>query len=152
MRPARVRCCRAGAQPRCSLSESRISNMHREHYSVNTQITTLVSSRSGTAAIRKQLMSKAKVILTIAPTGGMASKKQNPHLPTRPEEIAEDVYRCYNAGASVAAIHARRARDEEATCDPPVYARINALAREKCSLAPNTSTGGCINGDARRQP
>ena len=96
-------------------------------------------------------MSKPKVILTIAPTGGMASKKQNPHLPTRPEEIAEDVYRCYNAGASVAAIHARRASDDEATCDPRVYARINALVRQKCSVVLNNSTGGGINGDMVRQ-
>ena len=37
----------------------------------------------------------------------MAFKSQNPHLPTQPAEIAEDVYRCYNAGASVVALHAR---------------------------------------------
>jgi 3-keto-5-aminohexanoate cleavage enzyme len=36
-------------------------------------------------------MNKPKVIVTIAPTGGMASKKQNPRLPTQPEEIARDV-------------------------------------------------------------
>jgi 3-keto-5-aminohexanoate cleavage enzyme len=52
-------------------------------------------------------MSK-KVIVTIAPTGGMAHKSQNPHLPTQPDEIARDVYDCYNAGASVVAVHARR--------------------------------------------
>ena len=45
-------------------------------------------------------MQARKVIVTIAPTGGMASKRQNPNLPTQPDEIAEDVYRCYNAGAS----------------------------------------------------
>ena len=45
-----------------------------------------------------------KVILTIAPTGGMAHKNQNPNLPTQPEEIANDVHDCYNAGASVVAI------------------------------------------------
>ena len=33
-------------------------------------------------------MSKRKVIVTIAPTGGMAHKSQNPHLPTQPQEIA----------------------------------------------------------------
>ena len=48
-------------------------------------------------------MSKPKVIVTIAPTGGMAYKSQNPHLPTQPDEIARDVYDCYNAGASVVA-------------------------------------------------
>ncbi|HBO9374431.1 TPA: 3-keto-5-aminohexanoate cleavage protein, partial [Pseudomonas aeruginosa] len=36
-------------------------------------------------------MAKRKVIVTIAPTGGMAFKSQNPHLPTQPAEIAEDV-------------------------------------------------------------
>ena len=29
-------------------------------------------------------MDTPKVIVTIAPTGGMASKKQNPHIPTQP--------------------------------------------------------------------
>jgi len=52
-----------------------------------------------------------KVIVTIAPTGGMASKKQNPNIPTQPAEIADDVYRCYNAGASIVAVHARRPDD-----------------------------------------
>lgn len=96
-------------------------------------------------------MSKPKVIVTIAPTGGMASKKQNLHLPTRPEEIAADVIRCYNAGASVAALHARRASDDEATCDPAVYSQMNSLIREKCDVVLNNSTGGGINGDMVHQ-
>lgn len=91
-------------------------------------------------------MSKPKVIITIAPTGGMANKKQNPNLPTQPKEIAEDTYRCYNAGASVVAVHARRA-DDEATCEPAVYTEINRLIRSKCDIILNNSTGGGINGD-----
>ncbi|NYT67680.1 3-keto-5-aminohexanoate cleavage protein [Pusillimonas noertemannii] len=96
-------------------------------------------------------MSKRKVIVTVAPTGGMASKKQNPNLPTQPKEIAEDVLRCYNAGASVVALHARRASDDEATCDPAVYGEINALIRDKCDIVLNNSTGGGINGDMIHQ-
>lgn len=96
-------------------------------------------------------MSKPKVIVTVAPTGGMANKKQNPHLPTQPQEIADDVYSCYNAGASVAALHARRASDDEATCDPAVYARMNELIRAKCDIVLNNSTGGGINGDMIHQ-
>lgn len=95
-------------------------------------------------------MSK-KVIVTIAPTGGMASKKQNPNLPTRPQEIADDVIRCYNAGASVAALHARRASDDEATCDPAVYGEMNALIRAKCDIVLNNSTGGGVSGDMIHQ-
>jgi uncharacterized protein (DUF849 family) len=81
----------------------------------------------------------------------MASKRQNPNLPTQPEEIAEDVYRCYNAGASVAALHARRASDDEATCNPSVYRRMNELIRGRCDIVLNNSTGGGINGDMVHQ-
>lgn len=87
-----------------------------------------------------------KIILTIAPTGGMAHKSQNPNLPTQPEEIAEDVYRCYNAGASIVAVHARRP-DGMATCNPAIYKSINRRIREKCNIIINNSTGGGVHGD-----
>jgi len=94
-------------------------------------------------------MSKPKVIVTVAPTGGMASKTQNPNLPTQPTEIAEDVLRCYNAGASMAALHARRP-DDLATCNPDIYARINELIRARCDIVLNNSTGGGVSGDMLR--
>jgi uncharacterized protein (DUF849 family) len=88
----------------------------------------------------------SKVIVTVAPTGGMASKAQNPNLPTQPEEIAESVHRSWKAGAAIAALHARRA-DDQATCSADVYRRINALIRERCDIILNNSTGGGSNGD-----
>ncbi|MDP9900790.1 3-keto-5-aminohexanoate cleavage protein [Variovorax ginsengisoli] len=91
-------------------------------------------------------MSKRKVILTIAPTGGMAHKSQNPHLPTQPGEIADDVIRCWNAGASVVAIHARRP-DDGATCNPDIYRDINARIRKHSDIVINNSTGGGVHGD-----
>lgn len=87
-----------------------------------------------------------KVILTVAPTGGMAKKTQNPHLPTQPEEIAETLKRCADLGASVAAIHARRP-DDGATCNPDIYRQINDLVRERTDIILNNSTGGGIDGD-----
>jgi uncharacterized protein (DUF849 family) len=91
-------------------------------------------------------MSAPKVIVTIAPTGGMAHKSQNPHLPTQPDEIARDVYDCYNAGASVVAVHARRP-DDGATCDASIYRDINRRIRDKCDIVINNSTGGGVHGD-----
>lgn len=91
-------------------------------------------------------MAERKVIVTIAPTGGMASKSMNPNLPTQPDDIADDIHRCFNAGASIAAIHARRP-DDQATCNPAIYGRINELVRAKCDIVINNSTGGGINGD-----
>ena len=95
---------------------------------------------------RRVGVKSSKVIVTIAPTGGMASRSQNPHLPTQPDTIAEDVYRCYNAGASVVAVHARRP-DDQATCNPKVYEDINTRIRAKCDIVINNSTGGGVHGD-----
>ena len=91
-------------------------------------------------------MQTTKIIVTVAPTGGMASKKQNPNLPTQPDEIAESVHRSYNEGASIVAVHARRP-DDQATCSPEVYGKINNLIRERCDIVINNSTGGGVSGD-----
>lgn len=95
-------------------------------------------------------MASRKVIVTIAPTGGMAKKTQNPHLPTQPHEIAADVQRCYDAGASVVAVHARRP-DDGATCDASIYGEINDRVRSACDIVINNSTGGGVDGDMTRQ-
>ncbi len=94
-------------------------------------------------------MADGKVIITIAPTGGMGSKEMNPALPTQPDEIAEDVFKCYQAGASVVAVHARRP-DHQATCNPDIYRDINTRIREKCDIIINNSTGGGVTGDMVR--
>jgi uncharacterized protein (DUF849 family) len=85
-------------------------------------------------------------MITVAPTGGMASKSQNPNLPTQPAEIAESVYKSYQAGACIAALHARRP-DDEATCNADIYRDINSRIRARCDIVVNNSTGGGSNGD-----
>tara|TARA_R110000772_G_scaffold56211_2_gene127994 strand:- start:1424 stop:2347 length:924 start_codon:yes stop_codon:yes gene_type:complete len=87
-----------------------------------------------------------KVIVTVAPTGGMAKKSMSPHLPTQPEEIAESVKRSYDEGASICALHARKP-DDTATCDGNIYAQMNALIRERCNIIINNSTGGGVDGE-----
>lgn len=92
-------------------------------------------------------MAQGKVIVTVAPTGGMASKAQNPNLPTQPEEIADSVHKSWKAGAAVAALHARRP-DDEATCNAGIYRDINQRIRGRgCDIVLNNSTGGGSNGD-----
>lgn len=46
-------------------------------------------------------------IITVAPVGAWPTKKENPNVPLTPEEVAEDIYACWKAGASVAHIHVR---------------------------------------------
>lgn len=45
------------------------------------------------------------IVITVAPTGPIATKADNPALPTSPEEIATAVEQAYHAGAAVAHIH-----------------------------------------------
>jgi uncharacterized protein (DUF849 family) len=72
----------------------------------------------------------------------------HPHVPTQPDEIAEDVARCVAAGASAAALHVRRP-DETATCDPALYRQVNRLVRERCDVVINNSSGGGVSGEMR---
>jgi 3-keto-5-aminohexanoate cleavage enzyme len=91
-------------------------------------------------------MASNKVIVTVAPTGGMASKAANPNLPTQPDEIAESVYLSWKEGAAIAALHARRP-DDLATCNADIYRAINGRIRERCDIVINNSTGGGSSGD-----
>ncbi|HVY34202.1 MAG TPA: 3-keto-5-aminohexanoate cleavage protein, partial [Caulobacteraceae bacterium] len=88
----------------------------------------------------------SRLMITVAPTGGMSSKSQNPNLPTQPAEIAESVHLSYKAGACIAALHARRP-DDQATCNADIYRDINSRIRAKCDIVINNSTGGGSSGD-----
>src|SRR6202042_1211838 len=80
------------------------------------------------------------VVITVAPTGPIASKADNPALPTQPQEIAEAVHQAYLAGASVAHIHLRDARDRP-TADLDIARRTMALIAERCPILIQLSTG-----------
>lgn len=71
-----------------------------------------------------------KMILTVAPTGGLHGKEANPNLPEQPEEIAEDVAACREAGASVVHVHAR---DEggEPTKEPAKFQEIRDAIEDR---------------------
>ena len=50
---------------------------------------------------------KNKTIITVATTGAWPTKANNPNVPMTPEEISEDVYACWKAGAAIAHLHMR---------------------------------------------
>ncbi|MGW4587702.1 3-keto-5-aminohexanoate cleavage protein [Amycolatopsis thermoflava] len=80
------------------------------------------------------------VVITVAPTGPIATKSDNPHLPTQPEEIADAVAAAYSAGASVAHIHLRDA-DGRPTADPDIARRTMDLIAQRCPILVQLSTG-----------
>lgn len=74
-----------------------------------------------------------KVIVTIAPTSNFHGKDANPALPEQPSEIAQSVRECYDAGASLAHMHARDQWGIQST-DPKIVTRINAHVRAACPV------------------
>lgn len=80
------------------------------------------------------------VVLTVAPTGPIANKSDNPALPTQPHEIAEAVHSAYRAGAAVAHLHFRDA-DDRPTADVEIARRTMDLIAEKCPILIQLSTG-----------
>jgi uncharacterized protein (DUF849 family) len=81
-----------------------------------------------------------KVVITAAVAGSQTTKEQTPFLPLTPEEIAEEAYRCFNAGASMVHIHPRDPRKE--VSDIEVLGEAVRLIREKCNIIIQAGTGG----------
>ncbi|MFC0243274.1 3-keto-5-aminohexanoate cleavage protein [Rhodopseudomonas telluris] len=83
----------------------------------------------------------SKLIITAAVNGGITGRDKNPNIPYTPEEIANAVYDCWNAGASIAHIHAR-GRDGAPSYDEAVFEEIVARIRNRCNILINLSTSG----------
>jgi len=47
------------------------------------------------------------LVITVCPVGALVSRKQNPHVPRSPQEIAEETIASYKEGATVAHLHFR---------------------------------------------
>jgi 3-keto-5-aminohexanoate cleavage enzyme len=86
---------------------------------------------------------KNKRIITVALTGAYPGKSENPNVPVSPEEIAEDAYKCWKAGAAIAHIHVR---DDEgkASMSHEKFRRAVQLLRAKkdCDIVINLTTSG----------
>ena len=92
---------------------------------------------------------KNKVIITAAVTGAWPKKENNPNVPMTPQEIADDVYACWKAGAAVAHLHMR---DDEGngTMDTAKFEETVNLIHTKypdCDIILNLTTSGDIHAD-----
>jgi 3-keto-5-aminohexanoate cleavage enzyme len=85
-----------------------------------------------------------KVIITVAQTGALVSKRMNPHLPEQPDEIAASAYDCFNEGAAIVHIHARDEQGEN-TARVEIFQEIHDKIRSRCNLVLQDSTGGGPN-------
>ena len=82
------------------------------------------------------------VILTVAITGALPRKADNPAVPVTPAEQIESTHEAYEAGASLVHIHVRNA-DESPGSDPEKFAQVQEGVRKHCpGMIIQFSTGG----------
>ena len=70
-----------------------------------------------------------KVFITAALTGAVTPKEINEYIPLTPEEIAEDAYKCWKAGAAIVHLHMRD-ENGKGTMDAERFKRAITLLRE----------------------
>lgn len=81
-----------------------------------------------------------KLIICVSPTSNFQGKEANPALPMQPDEIVDEVVRCWNEGASIVHIHVRD-KDGIQSNDPAIFAEIDKKIRERgCDIIIQHST------------
>ena len=82
------------------------------------------------------------VIITVAITGAVPRKKDNPAVPVTPAEQVESTHEAFEAGASLVHIHVRNP-DESSGSDPELFGRVQEGVRKHCpGMIVQFSTGG----------
>ena len=81
-------------------------------------------------------------IISVAITGSLPRKKDNPAVPITPEEQIESTHQAYEAGATLVHLHVRN-DDESPTSSPERFADVLAGIRKHCpGIITQVSTGG----------
>ena len=87
-------------------------------------------------------MTSKPCIITVAITGAVPRKKDNPAVPVRPAEQIESTHEAFEAGASLVHIHVRN-EDESSSSDPELFAQVQEGVRKHCpGMIIQFSTGG----------
>src|ERR1700722_14374943 len=84
-------------------------------------------------------MAGKKIIILVAPTGNQKDRDGS-HVPVTPDEIAEESFRCYKAGAAVVHIHARDPQTRLASGDMKVFGESIRKIKERCDILVQTTT------------
>jgi len=86
------------------------------------------------------------VIITVATTGGGTTREQTPYLPLTPDEIADEIYASWQAGAAVAHVHVRDPQGRRSS-DIEYFRRVVRLVQERCDIILNLTTSGPLDDE-----
>ena len=82
-----------------------------------------------------------KLVITVAPTGSVPRKKDTPHVPVTPDEIADTAYACEQEGGSIIHVHCRDP-EERPTSKFEIFKETVDKIRKRTKLIVMTSTSG----------
>ncbi|TQR09659.1 3-keto-5-aminohexanoate cleavage protein [Psychrobacillus soli] len=85
-----------------------------------------------------------KLVITVAPNGGLITKTNTPYVPITTEEIAEEVSRSCEAGASIVHLHVRE-EDGTPTGDMKVFEEAVNKIRDRCDILIGLTTASKLN-------
>jgi len=89
-------------------------------------------------------------IITVAITGALPTKADNPAVPVTPAEQVESTQEAYEAGAALVHIHVRE-EDQSPSSDPDKYAAVQEGVRKYCpEMIIQFSTGGRGRDQSKR--
>ena len=89
-----------------------------------------------------------KLIITAAVTGSGPSRKDNPNIPFSPEEIADEIVRAHDAGASIAHVHVRDPETGGPSFKLEHFREVRDRVRSRCDILLNFTTSALnISGE-----
>lgn len=94
---------------------------------------------SGTTDVKKE---RQKTIITCALQGATGSKAGNPNIPITPEELAEDAYNCWKAGAAIVHLHMKKEDGISPSMDVEKFKLTRELIEARCNVVVNMTTSG----------
>lgn len=83
-----------------------------------------------------------KLIITAAVAGSVPMRKENPGIPYSPEEIAAEIVRSYEAGASIAHVHVRDPITGGPSFKLDHFREVRDRVRSRCNILLNFTTSG----------
>ncbi len=92
-----------------------------------------------------------KLIITCALTGSAVGPSQTPYLPITTDQIADEAYRAYKAGAAIVHVHVRDPKDGIPTADLKIWRETLTKIKEKCNVVVCTTTGGGMGMTAEQR-
>jgi len=83
-----------------------------------------------------------KRIVTAAITGAIHTPSMSPYLPITPDQIVDEAVRAWEAGATVAHIHARDPETGRPSPDVNLYREVAEKVKSRCDIILCITTGG----------